>query len=152
MSQLAKTPIRGEPSARIRPPMSSGGLGGGGAAILFELVALLDRFVSGDTPAAIDLRSLPMSRQDRAELRRVLGEGEVQAAVSAAGLSRIRETRVSGIWWVERYDQCGTLVAESIEVGRVPGILSSAPDDISAGARDLRAQINAAMSHSAAPA
>jgi hydrogenase-1 operon protein HyaF len=152
MSQLAKTPVRVEPSVRIRPPMSSVGLGGSVAAILFELVALLDRFVSGESPAAIDLRSLPLSQQDRAELLRVLGEGEVQATVGAAGLSRIRETRVSGIWWVERYDQGGKLVAELIEVGRVPGILSSAPDDITAGARDLRAQINAAMPHSAASA
>jgi len=152
MSQLAEMPFRVEPSARNRPPMSSGGLGGSVTAILFELVALLDRFISGETPAAIELRSLPMSPQDRAELQRALGEGEVQATVSAAGLSRIRGTRVSGIWWVERYDQGGKLIAELIAVGRAPGILPIAPDDVSAGARDLRAQINAAMSHSAASA
>ena len=152
MSQLAEAPFRVEPSSRIQPPTSGGALGGSVAAILFELVTLLDRFASGESPAAIDLRSLPMSLQDRAELQRVLGAGEVQATVSVAGLSRIRETRVSGIWWVEHYDQGGKLVAELIEVGRVPGIPSSAPDDICAGARDLRAQINAATSHSAAPA
>jgi hydrogenase-1 operon protein HyaF len=142
MNQLAKDPFRVEPSARIEPPVSS--VGGCVAAILFELVTLLDRFVGGEPPAAIDLGSLPMSPLDRAELQRVLGEGEVQATVSTAGLSRIRETRVSGIWWVEHYDQGGKLVAELIEVGRVPGILSSPPDDITAGARHLHAQIYAA--------
>jgi hypothetical protein len=143
MSRLTEIPIRFEPSARIEPPKSNGGLGGGVAAILTELVTLLEQFVSAESPAAIDLRSLPMSPQDRAELQRVLGEGEVQATVNAGGLSRIRETRVSGAWWVEHYDQGGRLVAELIEVGRVPGILSSAPDEIIAGARNLRAQINA---------
>jgi hydrogenase-1 operon protein HyaF len=144
MSQLAETPMRAEP-ARNDPPMSGGGLGAPVAAILTELVTSLERFVSGESPAAIDLRSLPMSRQDRAELQRVLGEGEVQARASVAGLSRIQEARVSGVWWVQRYDQGGRLVAESIEVGCVPGIPSSAPDEITAGARDLRARINTAM-------
>jgi hydrogenase-1 operon protein HyaF len=148
MSQLAEMPGRVEPSARIEPPISSGGMDGVVAAILTELVTLLERFVSGDRPAAVDLRGLPMSPQDRAELRRVLGEGEVQARAGAAGLSRIRGTRVSGVWWVERYDQGGKLVADSIEVGRVPGMLSSAPAEITAGARDLRAQINAATTAS----
>jgi hydrogenase-1 operon protein HyaF len=143
MSQLAEMPNRPEPSVRIEPPVSKGGMGGSVAAILTELVTLLERFVSGESPAEVDLRSLPMSSQDRAELQRVLGEGDVQARANVAGLSRIRGTRVSGIWWVERYDQGGKLVAESIEVGCVPGILSSAPAEITAGARDLRAQINA---------
>jgi len=148
MSQLAEMPIWVEPSARFEPPMSSDGLGGSVAAILTELVTLLERFVSGESPAPVDLRSLPMSPQDRAELQRVLGEGEVQARASAAGLSRIRGTRVSGVWWVERYDQGGKLVAELIEVGRVPGIPSGEPVDITAGARVLRAQINAAAAAS----
>ncbi len=52
-------------------------------------------------PAAIDLRSLPMSPQDRIELERVLGEGEVQATVKARwSLERSGKRGVSGIWWV----------------------------------------------------
>ncbi|HWX29461.1 MAG TPA: hydrogenase expression/formation C-terminal domain-containing protein [Steroidobacteraceae bacterium] len=148
MSQLAEMPLRAEPSARVEPTMSGGGLGGVVAAILTELVTLLERFVNGESAAAIDLRSLPVSPQDRAELQRVLGEGEVQARANAAGLSRIREARVSGIWWVEQYDQGGKLVAELIEVGRVPGIHSGEPAEITAGARALRAQINAATAAS----
>jgi hypothetical protein len=148
MSQLVEMQIRAEPSTRVEPTMSNGGLGGSVAAILTELVRLLERFVSGESPAPVDLRSLPMSPQDRAELQRVLGEGAVQARANAAGLSRIRGTRVSGVWWVERYDQGGKLVAELIEVGRVPGILSGEPAEITAGARVLRAQINAATAAS----
>jgi HupH hydrogenase expression protein len=141
MSRLTEIPIRIEPSARIETPPVVGGLGGGVAAILSELVTLLERLVNGEAPGAIDLRSLPMSPLDRAELQRVLGEGEVQATVNAQGVSKMRETRVPGVWWIEHFDQQGELIAELIEVSHVPEILSSASDEIAAGARALREQI-----------
>jgi len=141
MSRLTDIPVRIEPSARIEMPAVVGGLGGGVAAILSELVTLLERLANGEAPGAIDLRSLPMSPLDRAELQRVLGDGEVQATVNAQGLSKMRETGVSGVWWIEHFDQQGELIAELIEVNRVPQILSSASDEITAGARALRAQI-----------
>jgi hypothetical protein len=140
MSRLTEIPIPNEPPARIESPAEVGGLGGGAAAILSELVTLLERLALGEAPGAIDLHSLPMSSLDRAELRRVLGDGEVQARVNAQGLSRMRETRVSGVSWVERFNPQGELVAELIDVSRVP--------EIAAGARALRAQISTA----AAPA
>ena len=135
MSRLAEIPIR------IEPPAASGGLGGGVAAILNEIVRLLERLASLEEPAAIDLRSLPMSPKDRTELQRVLGEGEVQATLNAEGISRIHETRVPGVWWVEHRDRHGEVIAELIEVTRVPQILASAPEEIAAGARALREQI-----------
>jgi hydrogenase-1 operon protein HyaF len=141
MSRLTEIPIRIELSARVETPAVVGGLGGGVSAILSELATLLERLANGAAPGAIDLRSLPMSPLDRAELQQVLGEGEVQATVHAQGVSKMRETRVSGVWWIEHFDQQGELIAELIEVTRVPEILSSAPDEIAAGARALRAQI-----------
>jgi len=141
LSRLTDIPVRIEPSPPIEPP--GGGLGGGVAAILSELATLLERLVRGETAGSIDLRSLPMSPVDRAELRRVLGDGEVQATVDAQGLSRMRETRVSGVWWVEHFDQQGELIAELLEVSRIPEMLASASDEIAAGARDLRAHLSA---------
>jgi hydrogenase-1 operon protein HyaF len=135
MSRLAQIPIRIEPAA------AADGLGGGVTAVLHEIVTLLERLATVAEPAAIDLRSLPMSPQDRAELQRVLGEGEVQATLNAEGISRIQETRVPGVWWVEHRDRQGELIAEMIEVTRVPEILASASDEIAAGARALREQI-----------
>ena len=144
MSRLAGIPVRIEgpalaggpaPSAR---PAPSGGLGDGVAAILTEIVTLLERLARGQNPAAIDLRSLPMSREDRTELQRVLGEGEVTATVAAQGVSIIRETRISGLWWVEHRDSRGDLIAELLEVARIPEILVTAPDEIAASARTLR--------------
>ena len=143
MSRLTDIPIRIEPLVAIEPPIPVGGLGGGVVAILSELVTLLDRLVGGESPGAIDVRSLPMSPLDRTELQRALGAGEVQATLDAQGRSTIRETRVSGVWWIEHFDQQGELIAEMIEVARVPAILSSAPDEIAASARDLRARIAA---------
>jgi hydrogenase-1 operon protein HyaF len=149
MSRLGDIPVRIEPSARIELPAPAGGLGGGVAAILSELVTLLERLVGSDSSGAIDLRSLPLSPLDRTELQRALGDGEVRATVNAQGLSTMRETRVAGVWWIEHFDQQGELVAEFIEVSRVPEILSSAPDEIAAGARALRARIAAIPPRSA---
>jgi hydrogenase-1 operon protein HyaF len=139
MTRLADIPVRIEPSALIEPP--GGGLGGGIAAILSELATLLERLVRGEPSGSIDMRSLPMSSTDRTQLQRVLGDGEVQATVNAQGLSKVRETRISGVWWVEYFDQEGELIAELIEVSRFPEILASAPDEIAAAARELRARI-----------
>jgi hydrogenase-1 operon protein HyaF len=141
MSRLSDIAIRVEPGMVGAPPAVAGGLGGGVAAILTELVSLLDRLTDSQTPAAIDLRSLPMSPQDRVELKRALGEGEVRATLDAQGLSTVCETRIAGVWWVEHRDPQGELVAELLEVTRVPDILVSAPDDIAAGAQTLRRQI-----------
>lgn len=147
MTRLKDISVRVEPGAGIAPitagMVAAGGLGGGVAAILTELVTLLERLAESDTAAAIDLRSLPMSPQDRVELERALGDGEVQATVTAQGVSTIRETSISGIWWVEHRDPQGEPIAELLEVTRVPQILAAAPDDIAAAAAALRAQITA---------
>jgi hypothetical protein len=135
MSRLSEIPIQIEPAIRV------GGLGGGVTAILSELVNLLERLASGEVCAAIDLRSLPMSTQDRSELRRALGEGEVQVTLNADGISNIRETHVPGVWWVEHHDRHGELIAELIEVTRMPHILMSATDEIALGAVALREQL-----------
>lgn len=147
MTRLKDISVRVEPGAGIAPHsagmVAAGGLGGGVPAILTELVTLLERLADLGTAAAIDLRSLPMSPQDRVELERALGHGEVQATVTAQGVSTIRETGISGIWWVEHRDPQGALIAELLEVTRVPQILAAAPDDIAAAAAALRAQITA---------
>ena len=119
------------------------GLGGGVVALLSELVNLLEALAADATAASIDLQSLPMSAADRVQLQQVLGEGEVQSTLTAQGISRIRETGVSGVWWVEHVGQDGELVAESIEVTLIPDILKAAADEIAPAARDLRVRIDA---------
>jgi hydrogenase-1 operon protein HyaF len=130
------------------PAVIQGGLGGGVAAILSQLVSLLEALARGDGSALIDLRSLPMSAQDRIELQQVLGRGEVTATVAADGLSQIRETSFSGLWWVEHFDRHQALIAELIEVTLVPQLLASAADEIATSAQELRARLTATHSPS----
>jgi hydrogenase-1 operon protein HyaF len=145
LSRLADIPIR------LEAPPADGGLGGGVTALLTELATLLERFAETQESTAIDLRSLPMGPQDRALLQRALGEGEVRATIDAEGQSTIRETRIGGVWWVEHRDAQGELIAELLEVTRVPAILASAPDEIAAGGRALRRQISAIAAHASSP-
>ena len=114
------------------------------SAILTELARLLDQLAEKDMPAAIDLRSLPLSSQDRIELERALGNGEVEASVNADGISTLRETRFCGVWWVEHRDAQGDLIAELLEVTRVPEMLACAADEIAAAARTLRERLSVA--------
>ncbi len=153
MSRLADIPIRIEGPAiaggpRTDPAPSPGldfGVSSSGvSAILAELARLLDELAAKETPAAIDLRSLPLSAHDRTELERSLGRGEVEASINAKGVSTLRETRISGIWWVEHRDAHGELIAELLEVARVPEILASASDEIAVAARALREQLSLA--------
>ncbi len=141
MSRLADIPIKIENAA------ATFGLGGGVTAILAELATLLDRFAADRQPATIDLRSLPMSPQDRSALQRALGEGEVHATFEAEGVSTVRETSIAGLWWIEHRNQDGELIAELLEVARVPEILSRAHDEIAAGGHALRQRIAAASHH-----
>ncbi len=143
MSRLAEIPIRIESLPAALPgPAAAGGLGGGVAALLTEIASLLARLAETRLPAAIDLRSLPMSPQDRSELESVLGEGEVRATIEAEGLSTLRETHMSGVWWVEHRNAQGELVAELLEIAYVPAILASASDEIAAAARTLREHLS----------
>jgi hydrogenase-1 operon protein HyaF len=132
---------------RIEPPARTGGLGGGVAAVLSELVSMLERVALGGKPATIDLRSLPMSPQDRIELQQTLGRGEVQATLTADGVSTLQETGVSGVWWIEHRDRHGELIAELIEVAAIPQILEVSSDEMIASAQALRERLS--ISHEA---
>lgn len=129
-----------ESSANDRAEESAG-LGGGVTALLAELAQLLERLAAERAPAAIDLRSLPMSIEDRQRLARALGDGEVQATVCAGGLTTLRETRLAGVWWVEHRNPEGELVAELLEVAPVPAFLASVTEDIAESARALRQEL-----------
>lgn len=139
MSRLSDIPIRLE-SPRVHiPPSPEGGLGGAARAVLSELATLLERLSARDETAMIDLRSLPLNERDRTELKSALGNGEVRATLQADGVSTAHETQFSGLWWIEHRDAAGEILAELLEVARFPQILASAPEEIAAAGRALRA-------------
>lgn len=135
MTRLADIPVR------VELDLPRNGLGGGIMALLSELANCLDRLSTRDECATIDLRSLPLSPEDRRDLLHILGEGEVKATLNAEGESTLRETKFSGIWWIEHHSREGDLVADLLEVTRCPAIIASASDEISAAAENLSHRI-----------
>jgi hydrogenase-1 operon protein HyaF len=111
---------------------------GNGTALLHELADLLDAWVRNGQSASIDLRSLPLTPGDYAELRDALGEGSVTAHVEAIGASEVRETRYPGVWRVTHYNDAKQIVADLIEVCAVPSIIPAPPEDAADGLARLR--------------
>lgn len=94
--------------------------------VLDHLGALAERGVEN----AIDLSALPMNDADRHALAAGLGRGEVDITVRTAGESRIHETAFPGVWWVTHHDEAGGVLTERIEIGPVPEIVRSHPQDV----------------------
>lgn len=133
MSGLSGIGVRVEPTA----------VAGNAQAILREVESLLARLVETGAGGAIDLRGLPLGPADVVLLRETLGQGEASATIDAGGPSTLAETGCTGVWWVTHRNDEGAVVAEYLEVARVPEILLSQPEDMRAGLARLRAAIEA---------
>ena len=132
--------------ADIRVTLEHGfGVGAGVHAVLAEVVRHLERLAAGAAPHAIDLRSLPLNPDDRARLAEVLGDGEVDVTLELDGASRVRETGATGVWWIEHRDARGEVIAEMLEIARIPEILDADTGDIARSAAALRERIRAAQ-------
>jgi len=146
MSKLSDIPVHVQGAASR--PGDPGGLGGGVSALLHEIAVMLDRLHDSGEPGAIDLRSMPMVPGDRQRLQVALGEGEVEAVIRSGGVTRIRETGIAGVWWIEHHGADDETVAEMIEVTQVPELLPSQKEDLQTGIQRLRQRL-AAMSEAA---
>jgi len=106
--------------------------------LLHEIRHALQCWLDSGTPAMIDLRSIPMAPGEDEELTRRLGEGEVQARLSALGPSDIQETRYPGVWLVTHYNEDREIMGRFIEVTDMPAILKSQAVDVRAGLENLQ--------------
>jgi hydrogenase-1 operon protein HyaF len=138
MTGLADIPIRIDGAATV----------GNVRAIGCEIATLLARLADGGEAGAIDLRSLPVGSQDRQALVELLGEGEVTAEIAARGMSRVRETAYPGVWWVTHENSAGDVIAEFIEVTRMPEILCTPGAELVASSARLHAQLAPAAGES----
>lgn len=102
-------------------------------ALLQEIQDMLTALVEQDERNSIDLRSLPLAPGDYEFLSTFLGEGEVSASVHSLGLSEIKETGYSGVWWLKHYNTEEEIVAELIEVTPLPDILKTQTPDLNQG-------------------
>lgn len=137
MSSLDKIGVKFVPAP---PAMTTTG---NALPLLHEIAALLHALAERGEEGCIDLRSLPLAPGDYEHLRALLGEGEAQATIQAAGETRVRETAYAGVWWVTYYgtdDQ--EVLADRIEITWVPTILKSQAADVEAAARRLRHDID----------
>lgn len=107
-------------------------------ALLQEVQDMLAALSTRGEENSIDIRSLPLSPVDRDFLLKFLGHGEVSADVNALGLSKIKETRFSGVWWLTHYNNHEEIIAELIEVTPLPDILKTQAPDLHDGVITLR--------------
>lgn len=101
--------------------------------------ALRDLQATGEE-TTIDLRAMPFSSQDEADLRSELGQGEVSATVDAFGPTRIQETALPGVWIVEHLDVDERRLTLHLEITRVPQMLVTPLADIDEGLAILAAR------------
>ena len=110
-------------------------------SVLAEIGRMLEALVESGQVGSIDLRSLPLSDVDRAQLEEVLGRGEVRAQLDLAGESEVWETTYPGVWWIRHRGAGGKIATEEISVCRIPEIMLTHPVDIEAAAGRLRKEL-----------
>ena len=110
-------------------------------SVLAEIGRMLEALTESGQEGSIDLRSLPLSDVDRAQLEEVLGRGEVRAELELAGNSEVWETTYPGVWWIRHRGAGDKIATEEISVCAIPEILMTHPVDIKAAAGRLREEL-----------
>jgi hydrogenase-1 operon protein HyaF len=106
--------------------------------LLHEIRHALERLASTGEPTTIDLSSIPLSPEDRAQLLDTLGKGEVEARLDAFGPSNIRETAYPGVWLVQHMNPQGEEHSSLIEITRFPSLLQTPEADVTDSAAALQ--------------
>jgi len=109
--------------------------------LLHEIRHALSQLLEEGKETVIDLRSIPLAPGEEAVIEQALGEGEVQAVLSALGPSDFRETSYPGVWVVTHHNHDDKVVGKFVEVAVVPALLRSQAEDMAAGLRRLEARL-----------
>ena len=109
--------------------------------LLHEIRHALEQLLEQGKETVIDLRSIPLAPGEEAAIEDTLGEGEVQALLSALGPSEFRETSYPGVWVVTHYNLDKQVVGKYVEVAFVPSLLRSQTEDMAAGLRRLETRL-----------
>jgi len=110
-------------------------------ALLHEIVELLKGLLEKEEPGSIDLRTLPLSRQDYESLYETLGEGVISAEIQNLGVTQVRQTGVAGVWWITHYNEEGDVIGEFIEVAYCPEGLIVDVDSVQESVDALQARL-----------
>lgn len=144
MSGLKSIPVEVETSPQGTPAVSIA------LSILNEITALLEALVASGETRSIDLQRQPLSPQDHDKLRDMLGQGELDAQLDCLGPTQIRETAVSGVWWITHYSEDRRIVGEEdrrivgefIEVTTCPDMLITPAEGLASGLSLLRSRLS----------
>ena len=109
--------------------------------LLHEIRHALVKLLDDGGRTVIDLRSIPLAPGEEQKLLDKLGEGEVQAQLSALGSTNFVETRYPGVWVVEHFNSNDEVIGKFIEVCDMPELLRSQQDDIREGLEQLQTQL-----------
>lgn len=120
-----------------KPPASINKLTGNALPLLHEICHALQVLIDSGQETVIDLRKIPLGAADELRLLTILGQGEMEAQLSALGDSVIRETGISGVWLIEHFNEDGQSIGRFIEVTPCPTVLKSPLEDIRHGMNKL---------------
>jgi hydrogenase-1 operon protein HyaF len=109
--------------------------------LLHEIRHALAQLLEEGKETVIDLRSIPLAPGEEEVIEQTLGEGEVQAVLSALGPSDFRETSYPGVWVVTHYNHDDKVVGKFVEVAVVPALLRSQAEDMAAGLQRLETRL-----------
>jgi len=109
--------------------------------LLHEVKHALNNLINIDEPTIIDLRSIPLAPGEEDKIFSTLGRGEIQAHLEALGPSEIIETRYAGVWIVTHYNDENEVISRFIEISKIPDILASQSEDITAAYKRLASDL-----------
>lgn len=138
MSDGARIPVNIEVNPREEQPAFTGRL----SAMLSEILQALEALHENGEQHEIDLLTLPLSEPEKEKLTEILGQGEVDITINTLGLSTIRETAVSGVWWLNHFNNEKTLLAEHIVIACEPPLVSVGRDEVGADISVFQQQLS----------
>ena len=110
--------------------------------ILHEMLTMLKTLITSGQSNILDLRHEPLELDEIAALKELLGQGEVNANLNALGSTNIRETSISGVWWITHYNHEDNIIGEFIEITTCPEMLKTFPEELGSALSRLQDKVS----------
>lgn len=97
--------------------------------LLTEIASALKELINNGVEHQLDLMGMLLPEATDLLLEQ-LGRGEISITLSAMGDSEIYETSISGVWVVSHFNTEEELIAQTIEITRIPGIITTPQEEL----------------------
>lgn len=98
--------------------------------LLHQIRHALSQLIERQEQTTIDLRRLPLSASEEAQLEAFLGHGEVKADIQALGDTVLIESRYAGVWLEIHYNEDVEIMGKYVHICTCPPIIKSQPEDM----------------------